>query len=220
MTLLASSLRHLRTLNLAGLALTAQVQPDGTLQPVADAFDKLLAVANEKSLPRIHTVVVARDQSLDHFNLTPVNQSPHVFKVPYADLHLLRAQSLAEAVELLAVDMQTRWGSIDCSLPPPNPSFAGRQHLLAAVHAFIRRQASGYLVIASGMGKGKTAFMAELIYTALTQGEAPVYHFIGYHPSGSGKLHNIAACLYSRLRRKYAFPEPEDWRQFNIEERL
>lgn len=218
--LLTSNLHHLRTLNLSGLAVTAQVQPDGTLLPVAGAFDKLLAAAGEKSLPRIHTVVVARDQPLEHFNLTSVAQSPHLFKVPYADLHLIRAHSLAEAVELLAIDTQTRWGSIDCSLPPPDPAFVGRKQLLKAVQDFILTHDSGYLVIAGGMGKGKSAFMAELIRTALTRGEAPVYHFIGYHPSASGKPHNIAACLYSRLRRKYAFPEPEAWQPFDIEDRL
>ncbi len=216
----ASLSRHLASLPLSGLAITAQVGPDGSLLPVAGAFDKLLAAAREKSFPRLHTVVVAHAQPLETFNLTPLTQHPNLLRDPYADFHVVRACTVEEAITLLTVDAQTRWGNIDCSLPTRDQSFVGRVRLLDEVRRFVATHDSGYLVIVGGMGQGKTAFMAELIRAALARDEDPIYHFIDYHPSASAQPHNIAACLYSRLQRKYLFPEPREWERLTIEDKL
>lgn len=56
------TLNLLKELDLSGVAVAAAVDPDGSLQPVGGMFEKLLAAAREKSLPRIHTVIVAPHQ--------------------------------------------------------------------------------------------------------------------------------------------------------------
>jgi tetratricopeptide (TPR) repeat protein/8-oxo-dGTP pyrophosphatase MutT (NUDIX family) len=209
-----------RNLNFAGLAITAQALPDGSLLPVEGVFDKLLAAAREKSFPRLNTVIVAYEQPLAAFGLAPIAGRLNLLRDPYADFHVIRAHTLAEAVTWLAVDAQTRWGNIDCALSALEPSFVGRTQLLAEVRRFVATHESGYLVLVGGIGQGKSAFIAELVRNVVARGEEPIYHLIDYQPSASARPCSIAACLYSRLQRKYAFPEPRDWEQLNIEDKL
>jgi hypothetical protein len=79
------------------------------------------------------------------------------------------------APDLLATDARTRWGGIDCSLPPPDPDFVGREMLFQEVSRFVGGNQSGYLMLVGGMGRGKSAFIAELIHRAWQAGEQPVF---------------------------------------------
>src|SRR5262249_39664010 len=130
------------------------------------------------------------------------------------------AETLKNAIEKLKVNAETRWRTIDCALPPRHPHFVGRARLTEAVRHFIARQEAGYLVLVGGMGQGKSTWLTELIHTEQARGEEPIYHFIDYHPSATGDPHGLAACLYDRLRRKYAFREPQEWEPFSAEIKL
>jgi hypothetical protein len=49
-------------LNLTGVAISAVLRGDGTLDPIGGEYAKILAARFEKALPRIHTVGFAEDQ--------------------------------------------------------------------------------------------------------------------------------------------------------------
>jgi hypothetical protein len=170
--------RLLRQLDLAGVAITATVNPQGELREVGELFGKLLAAARERSFPRIHTVVIAQDQPLNIEGLVPDPQNPNLLRDPSADYHIIRARTLSDVPGLLDANATTRWGHIDCSLPERNPDFIGRDRLFAEVQGFIKGHDSGYLVLVGGMGKGKTTFMTELIHRAIERREQPVFHII------------------------------------------
>ena len=109
------------------------------------------------------------------------------------------------------MNVHARWGDQDCHLPA-RPQYAiERKQLKAKVKEFVANHDGGYLVIVGGMGRGKTTFMTDIIRQAEMAGECPVYHLIDYQPSESGQPEQIAACLYNRLRRKYAVAEPKEW---------
>ena len=205
----------LKKCELSGMAITAAIHAGGTLHEIGGALTKLLAAARERTLPRVHTVIVAGGQDLNNIGLVPDPQNAQLFKDPHADFHVIKATTLEEAVRLLEIEADTRWSSIDCALPPHQPDFVERQRLTAAVQQFIATQESGYLVLVGGVGKGKSTWLAEFLYDEQARGKAPVYHLVDYHPSASGGLHNIAACLYDRLRRKYVFLEPPEWQGFS-----
>lgn len=208
-------LHRIREVDLSGVAVMAAVQPGGGLCKVGGQFDKLLAATRDRSLPRIHTVVAAEEQRADIKNI----DSSLLDSKPYAGFRAICAGSIADALDQLEADNETRWGSVDCTMPVRVVDFVGRDELFKAVDAFIANNDSGYLVIVGGMGKGKSAFMAEMIHRRAESGEVPVYHIIEYQ-SSTGERRNIAGCLYSRLRRKYASPEPREWEQQKVESRL
>ena len=193
--LLAPAGGRLATLDLAQIAITATVDATGQLGCVEGTFEKLLAVARERSLPRIHTVVVSAAQAL-HGLWSGVG--------PQADFHILRAASLVEAVDLLKLNRSTRWGAIDCSLPPPVPDYVNRTRLADAVRGFVtQRDAAGYLVIVGGMGVGKSTFLAEFIRSQQAQrGEPAIFHIIGREGSETARPESIAASLYDQHRQK------------------
>jgi hypothetical protein len=193
----------LREANLTGVAITASLRPDGSLGPAGGLVAKLLAAVRERTLPRIHTVLVAQSQELTDLGLEEDLHNRNTFRDPAGDFHVIRAATVAEAVALLATDARTRWGGIDCSLPPPDPDFVGRETLFQEVGRFVAGNQPGYLVLIGGMGRGKSAFMAELIHRAWLAGEGPVFHIIRYHPSSSGTPVAIATCLLYQLLRKH-----------------
>lgn len=203
--------KALQLLNLNDVAFTAQITPDGKLSPIGGEAYKLSAALFERSFPRIHTVVVAKDQPMAMEGLLSDPRWPQVLADPHADFHVIRAATIVDAIQLLDVDIKTRWRSIDCALPPQQPDWVPRATLITAVQKFCATHASGYLVIVGGMGKGKSTFVAELLHDELARGHEPIFHIIDYHPSASGEPRHIAACLYDRLRRKHLFAEPPEW---------
>lgn len=211
--------RLVRQLDLTGVAITAQIQTDGTLLPVGGVPAKLMAAAGAKSMPRIHSIVVAQAQSLDSFALVPEDTNPNIFKTPNADLHVIRAGSVPEAVHLLTMDAKTRWVDIDCKIPS-HETFVGREHLIHEIDQYIATHRSGYLVLTGSMGKGKSALLSHLIARAVAQNQAPVFHIVGGYSSLTAQPQQVAACLYRRLQRKYVFPEPPEWARWNAADKL
>jgi len=195
--------QDLKKLNLSGVAITAAISPDGSLQKVGGNYEKLLVSSQERSLPRIHTVIVAEAQRKDIERIDPnlLRDDPH------AEFRVICAPTFARAVELLQTDAETRWGEIlDCTTElGDHPVLVGREWLSARVQAFLEGHKSGYLLIAGTPGIGKSAFVADMIRTQ----NVPVYHFI---KKGRGNWDNPDAFLKSltaQLRRKYVLPRTE-----------
>lgn len=132
------------------------------------------------------------------------------------------ASGTGSVISSPGISTTTRWSNIDCSLPPENPDFVGRQRLTEEIIRFIASHRSGYLVLRGSMGSGKTTFLAQFLNSRRARdiGDSVIYHIINYHPSQSGAPQNVAACLYERLQRKYGFEEPAAWRLLPIEDKL
>lgn len=194
------AVQGLKDLDLSGTAITAEIHPTGKLSPIAGEHEKLIAAAHKKSFPRIHTIVVSRQQ-LD------IEQELH------HDFVIHRLDTMSEVVRTLVAESQTRWKGTDCILPARNPDFTGRQHLLEEVQNFIADHESGYLCITGMRGSGKSAFLTEYIYRSRDRGDEPVYHKIDKSNPTTCRLSSIATCLYDRLRRKYTILEPPEWQR-------
>ena len=62
------------------------------------------------------------------------------------------------------------------------------------------------------MGRGKTAFLTELVHEEIEAGREPICHFIDYHPSATGEGDTIVRSLLDQLRAKYPdLKTPEAW---------
>jgi len=213
--------RLLKRLDLTGVSITAQVNPQGALDAVGEVFEKLLAAARERSFPRVHTVVIAHNQLLNAAGLVVDPQNPNLLRDPSADFHIIRAEKIWDVPNLLDANATARWGHMDCSLAARDPDFVGRDRLFTYVRDFIEGHDSGYLVLVGGMGRGKTAFMTELLHRAVERCEQPVFHIVGRYGSETSKPHSVAACLYNRLRRKRPeFREPDAWANLDVEAKL
>lgn len=210
------NLNHLRSLDLKGLTITAQINPDGSLGPVGGLFAKMWVAARDADFPLTRMVVVATDQDLkaEGIDLTPVrlDVSQQVFKDHDREIHVIKARALDEAVELLHLVQDKFWGKIEETLPEL-PEFVGRQRLLTEIEKWKQHTASGYLILVGGMGLGKTTLLAKLVHDARYQalhGEPrkdPIFHFIDYHPHSTGEPGTICQQFYHQLRRKYRLPE-------------
>jgi hypothetical protein len=92
----------------------------------------------------------------------------------------------------------------EANLPKRNPHFVGRERLKDRVREFVSgRSSGGYLVLIGGMGRGKTAFLTELVHDQIDAGREPIRHFIDYHPSATGEGDTIVRSLLDQLRSKY-----------------
>jgi len=193
-----------KQLDLAGVAITAQVGSDGALLPIGGAFQKLLAAAREKSLPRLHTIIVAAAQRSDIEGI-----APDLLKSdPQADFCVICAHTLAEAVQALAIDVQSRWGTIIDNSPElhRHSNVVGREWLRAHVQAFLDTHDSGYLLLTGGPGIGKSAFVADMA----SRSQAPtVLHFIKHGMGNWDEPEAILRSLTTQLRRKYVLAETD-----------
>ena len=202
-------IKKLKALNFSGVAITAAIQPDGTLDRVGGEFEKLLAAAREKSLPRIHTVIVAEAQREDIKRIDPdlLKDDPH------AAFRVICAPSFAEAVRLLQVDAETRWGEIkDCSIElDRHRDFVGRAWLKKRVRAFIDSDDHGYLILTGGPGVGKSAFVAEQV----RQSQHTIFDFIMRGMGDWDEPATILGSLTAQLRRMYALPKTDAERQMS-----
>ena len=121
-------LNLLNELDLHSVAITAQVQRDGMLLPVDGCTEKLLAAKRD---PTIHTVVMAKGQSIIGIDLVPDPQYPnHLSQEKGCDFWVLRIDTLAEAVEPLQAVEETR-------RPPKS--------ILAARNALIKQVSDGWI---------------------------------------------------------------------------
>jgi hypothetical protein len=216
---------NLRMLDLSGVALSAEIGPDGSLHAVGGEYPKVMAALFTKDLPRIHTIVFAKDQDLSAFHLIRDEHfpRPNFFRErqPQSDFVIITAESLAEAIEFVYWRHgQMKAGDLSGNLPRRNPDFVGRVRLFEQLERWIRSTPSGYLLIIGGVGRGKTTFLSECVHRGLDRGEVPVRHFIDYHPSDTGRPDSIAESLYHQLRIKYALREPTDWLELSEADRL
>jgi hypothetical protein len=85
-----------RQVSLVGIAVAAQVAPDGQLSAVGAVFQKLLEASQKKALPRIHTVVMAEAQRAEVMRI-----DPRLLSDVHTELHVLCAGTLVEAVQKL-----------------------------------------------------------------------------------------------------------------------
>jgi WD40 repeat protein len=216
------SWNDLRSLNLSGVAISAEIDHGGSLRPIGGEYAKLEAALLTKGLPRIHTVVFAEGQDLPRIDLVPAAH-PRFFRErqPQSDFVVIKAGSLNEAIELLRLRQeQMKAGDLSGNLPERNPDFVGRERFFAYLEEWIINTPSGYLVLEGGVGIGKTTLLGEYVHRLIKRGEFPVRHFIGYHPDAAGLPDAIARSLYQQLRIKYGFLEPDDWQGLNAGDRL
>ncbi len=209
-------------LDLGGVAVTAMVTPDGALAPIGSLFEKLFAAARERSIPRVHTVVIAAGQDFDAPGLEPVKDewgvpAPNILADPQAEFRVLRAATVDTARDRLELDASTRF-RVDCTLPPAPEHYTGRARLAETLRRFIDTHESGYLVIVGGVGQGKSTFLAQAVREeGRRRGEPIAYHVVMDEDSAP---HTVAECLYARLRRKWAFREPPEWKDTAPDQRL
>jgi hypothetical protein len=142
---------RLTELNLAGVAISAAIDPDGTLRKVGGEYEKVIAARFDQALPRIHTVVFSEEQRPDIKRKYPELLEPD----PHAEFQVLFFDRLEDAVQGLIDDARERWRLIDCSLPPHNPDFVARKQLAARLRGFVKENQSGYLVIVGASARGK-----------------------------------------------------------------
>lgn len=206
-------LSHLAALSLAGAAITAALDLEGNLLPTAATGPKLLDAP-------VHTVIVSARQSVEWLGLEPDQVQHRVLLDPRRDLHVIKAGNLLEALTLLQTDLATRWRGIDCTLPPRNPDFVGRDALFERLDDFIRNQVSGYLLIEGGMGRGKTSLMTEFVHRRIVNGRAPIYHFISSYTAPGSQPDRILACFCDRLRHKYGIPELGAWASLTLQQKF
>ncbi|MBV7339281.1 hypothetical protein KFU94_65905 [Chloroflexi bacterium TSY] len=112
-TLNQTKFHRTEELDLSGVTITAQIQPDGTFLPVNSVFEKLIAASRERAFPRIRIAVVAKEQPIADFNLLSDLRSPQLFQELGFDFWILCAGTLAEAIELLVEINQKRGDSRD-----------------------------------------------------------------------------------------------------------
>ena len=93
-------------LNLSGVAVTAAVDERGALHPVGGEFEKLLAAARERSFPRVHTVVVAKDQPMEGLGLQEDPSHPGWFRDPHASFCVIQAETENGEVRFLLLAAQ------------------------------------------------------------------------------------------------------------------
>jgi hypothetical protein len=211
-----------QALNLSGVVISAAIDRHGLLHTVGGEYEKVIAALFDKARPRIHTVVFAKDQDLSAFDLIP---GPHRSffreRQPQTDFVIITAESVTEAIELVRLRHELfKAGDLSGNLPERDPDFVGRARFFEHLEAWIRNTRSGYLVLVGGVGIGKTTLLSEFVHRLAARGERPVRHFIGYHPSATGRPSAVAQSLYQQLRVKYAVLEPAEWEIMSAEERL
>lgn len=149
-----------KDVDLSGVAIMAAVDVEGGLHEVGGEFDKLLAAARERTLPRIHTVIVAEGQRADIQRIDPSLLADD----PRAEFRVICADTLAAAINLLKVDADTRWGDIiDCTLEiKRHQDLVERHWLQARVQTAIADlpNGGGYVLLTGVPGMGKSAFIA------------------------------------------------------------
>ncbi|MBV7333587.1 hypothetical protein KFU94_36210 [Chloroflexi bacterium TSY] len=160
------------------MAVTAYVQPEGTLSTVRGGFPKLLAAARDKD--RIHTVVVANEQSLNGLGLVVDQENPKIFWESDASRSfcVLRVETLSEVVALLP-EMIKR---IEQQPGPGHPPYKGLHYFdVADADLFFGREAltakliaaldeQRFLAVVGASGSGKSSLIRAGLVPALQQG--------------------------------------------------
>ena len=205
-------LQHLPLLSLSGIAVSAAITPEGDFDPVGAMQWKIDAGLARGLLPRVHTLVVSDKQDLHDDDFEPEAGGRVLrFKGRGAAFHILKARTLAEAVELLVVDHQTRWGPIPDygATLAHHRGFIGREWLLDDVLTWIEESPRNFLVLEAGPGVGKSGLSVEMIRTVLPdRGHLYVYHLFS-RPSAH-QPHKALTSLATQLRRLAGIPRRQE----------
>src|SRR6266536_3407854 len=141
----ASGLRaSLQLVDLDGVAISAAIDDAGKLSRI-DGLPAKIDAARKCAVPSIHTVVIAEAQR-DEVEPSLLRDDPHT------GFRVIPAGNVAEAVERLVVDQQTRWRDvIKNQRDELRRDMVGRQWLRERVAARIagrdRESQSGYVLL-------------------------------------------------------------------------
>ena len=203
------------------VAVTAKIDAQGNFCLVGSLPYKIKAARDDES---INTVVIAENQipqeqrneffkklsmvERDEFNDINLNFTHSFYSLPNRDFWVVVASLMEDCMLKLYALQHARWPKIDLNLPCKDTYFTGRKRLFEAVTSYVDTKDAGYLVIISDMGRGKTAFMTELIHQAkeshsIFGAEPPLYHFVPPTPDHPQSAEEVAENLYTQLRRNH-----------------
>ena len=175
--------------NSTGVIITADMKLDGRYLPVSGYQYKLHQAANSAHrLPRIHTLVVAKDQEDGEGGIvqaSPPQQDP-------ADIRIIVAKDEADAMRQLQHDQERRrrfihkylnrrWiNNRQLLLEQESNRLVGRQWLMDEVEDYIQTHDQGYILITAPGGVGKSAIAARLFKNYLNRDDisSVACHFI------------------------------------------
>ena len=195
-------------LDLSGVAISAEVEPDYLLGMIGGAREKALAARFEdQGLPRIHSILFAKGQRKEVEHGPPSLLSAEArlhdrFQVHYVD-------TLQEAAAWLAWNAWERWPKIvDQSaeldrLPPAD----GLDFEKAQVRSFLEARTGGYQLFRGRQFVGKSAFAGHVIREC---GWPVAYHFIRSDRDDWDAPDTILGSLTDQLRRLFALPEADE----------
>lgn len=206
-------------LDLAQVAFTAAVDAEGKLSPIGGFGDKLDGLLLQWLGPRVHTLVVCAEQEelkgLPEFRPDPLcGDSVLVCQRPERSLHILKARDLAEAVKLLRVEAETRWGNIldyfellDHRYPADE--FVGRGWLIDLLERLLADEVKRVITVTAGPGFGKSAFSAAMIRRSLTGNGWPMaFHVFRRDRPAFNSPEAALTSLTAQLCRRFALPVP------------
>ncbi|MBN2533117.1 MAG: PD40 domain-containing protein [Spirochaetales bacterium] len=199
-----------------GATISAGITPGGELLKIDGLSYKLNATVHSHMLP-VNSVVIAEKQDIKTGDLQNEMHCNTILKSRNKDFYIIKAKNVSDAVSTLAI-LETRWHMCHCSSLFKDyfiKDYQGRDTLFSGIHHFVTTRKKGCLLLVGGMGKGKSTFLAQLIYRSYLKGERPVYHFIGSHPSFTPN--DILQCITNKLKQKYIIPGfPGNVKNLNI----
>lgn len=202
----------LRDVAVQNVAVLAALGEGGALLPVDCLGPKIVAAL----LQHVHFIVVAQGQENLPDRFCECGDVEGLFMDVRHDLCCTRAANVDEMVQRIAANQGSRFGHIDCQLPPRDVNFVGRAWLMASVAEHIHTKQRGYLVLVGDIGTGKSAFLAEYLHRERVAGQRWAYHLVKEESSPE----EAALCLYDRLRRNYVIKEAADWQSLPPVRRL
>ncbi len=212
---------------LPGLAIFGGVSASGEVLPVGGAVRKALhdgyfhtalmpmqPIDDPKILPCAENISAAAPGGA----VSPTNVK--LFTKSGDAVHLLQVADVETGAAFLEIEHQTRYQGFDFDLPAEPPDFVGRVHLTEALVQFVQETASGYGVVLGGMGCGKTSFMLHLIRRLDADGFQPAFHIVPSQPGAACRGENLAKKIYHHLRLRHITPEPVEWAEWDIVQKL
>ena len=201
--------------DLSGVVFSAAIDSDGRLGPVAGLEDKLRAMVHGH-VARPHTLVVAERQ--------PLGPEWRDYLVEHAGLRLIKADTLDEALALVA----HRQGALrlvettaDAQLPPSPGTRIPRPWLFEQLDEALEQLAKqapagqlprGYVVLEAPAGSGKSQLLAEYVRREQARGldrDCLAWHFIRRHESGRDDQHRFLRQLARQICLHRGLPVPD-----------
>ena len=225
--LLARPDEQMARVNLSGLAVFGGIARTGEALAAGAMVPKVLHREHfHTALMPVQPIEQSNLEALPSAHLTalrngnPASATAELFSTPGGAVHVLQVADVETGAAALELERQTRWQGFDFALPAPQPDFVGRAGLTAGILHFLRNTDSGYAVIVGGMGSGKTCFMKQTIRQLAGDGWNVVFHLVPSQPGTACRAENLAKKIYYHLRRTNLTPEPIEWADWAIEQKL